>query len=156
MALCVTAGKRHMGKLDIKDREYSSDNERFAEIFNINVYHGEQVLLPENLVLLNRDYLMEENSVKIKERDILMEDKSWNVIYGLEIETESDYSMPQRVMLYDACEYNRQIREINQRHKDRKDYQNYREKKSRMKNNDFLLPTLTTVLFLGEGSCIMR
>ncbi len=95
---------------------------------------------------------MEENSVKVKERDVLMKDKTWNVIYGLEIETESDYSMPERVMLYDACEYNRQIRVINKRHKDRKDYKNYREKKSRMKKNDFLLPTLTAVLFLGEGS----
>ena len=151
MAICATAGKRHMGKLDIKDREYFSDYERFAEIFNINVYHGEKVLLPENLVLLNRNYLLEENSVKVKERDILMKDKAWNVIYGLEIETESDYSMPERVMLYDACEYDRQIKEINQRHKDRKDYQSYREKKSRMKKNDFLLPTLTAVLFLGEG-----
>ena len=36
--------------------------------------------------------------------------------------------------------------------KDSKDYQSYREKKSRMKNDDFLLPTLTAVLFLGEGS----
>ena len=152
MAVCVTAGKRHMGKLDIKDREYFSDYERFAEIININVYHGEKLLLPENLVLLNRNYLMEENSVKVKERDVLMKDKVWNVIYGLEIETESDYSMPERVMLYDASEYNRQIREINKRHKDREDYESYREKKSRMKNDDFLLPTLTVVLFLGEGS----
>lgn len=34
---------------------------------------------------------------------------------------------------------------------DRDDYQKYRDKKSRMKDSDFLIPTVTVVLYLGEG-----
>ncbi len=41
-----------------------------------------------------------------------MGDIRQNVCYGLEIESESDYSMPERVMLYDAGEYEHQIREM--------------------------------------------
>ena len=62
------------------------------------------------------------------ERDILIQDIEQNICYGLEIETESDYSMPERVIAYDVCEY---------------EYQ--------MKEKDNLLPTVTVVLYLGEG-----
>lgn len=86
-----------MGKIDIVDRPYFSDHERFAELMNVALYHGE------------------------------------------------------RVMTYDACEYEYQMREIGQRHKNRSNYQSYREKKSRIKESDFLLPTVTVVLYLKEG-----
>ena len=49
---------------------------------------------------------------KEKKRDILIEDKSRNLYFGMELETESDYSMPERIMVYDACEYECQIREF--------------------------------------------
>lgn len=54
-------------------------------------------------------------------------------------------------MVYDACEYEYQIKEIDREHRERKDYQSYREKKSRIKADEFLFPTVTVVLYLREG-----
>ena len=54
-------------------------------------------------------------------------------------------------MVYDACEYEYQIKEIYKRHTDEENYDSYREKKSRIKEDDFLLPVITAVLYLGEG-----
>lgn len=140
-----------MGKQDKKDRPFFSDKERFAEFINCNIYHGEQIVLPENLELLKRKYPSLAGASGEKERDVVMKDRRKNICYGLEIETESDYSMPERVMVYDACEYEYQIKEIYKRHTDEENYDSYREKKSRIKEDDFLLPVITAVLYLGEG-----
>ena len=140
-----------MGRKDIADRLYFSDCRRFAELMNAVLYHGENVLLPENLSLIRRKYPSLSSASGERERDILMEDISQNICYGMEIENESDYSMPERVVSYDISDYEYQIREIDKGHRERKDYRCYRERKSRMKEDDILLPTVTVVLYLGEG-----
>lgn len=139
-----------MGKLDRKDRPFFSDAERFAELININLYQGEKILIPENLRLLQRKYPSLGSESGEKERDVLMLDEEHHICYGLEIETESDYSMPERVLVYDACEYEYQIRLIHKEHIRKKDYNHYREKKSRMKERDLIFPVITVVLYLGE------
>lgn len=140
-----------MGRKDIVDRPYFSDCERFAELMNVSLYHGERVLRPENLVLQRRKYLSLANSYSETERDVLMKDASQNIFYGIEIETESDYSMPERVMAYNTCEYEYQMKELDREHREKRDYRGYRERKSRMKESDFLLPMVTVVLYLKEG-----
>lgn len=140
-----------MRKKDIVDRPYFSDCERFAELMNVALYHGERVLRAEDLVLQRRKYLSLSSTYGEMERDVLMKDARQNIYYGIEIETESDYSMPQRVMAYDTCEYEYQMKQLDRGHRDRKDYQGYRERKSRMKESDYLLPTVTVVLYLKEG-----
>lgn len=140
-----------MGKIDVLDKMFFEDRERFAELINTEIYHGKKILAPDKLKLLKRSYPSLASVSGEKHRDVLMQDTGQNICYGLEIETESDYSMPQRVMTYDASEYEYQIREIYKAHKDRGDYQKYRDKKSRMKDSDFLIPTVTVVLYLGEG-----
>ncbi len=139
-----------MGKLDRKDKPFFSNAERFAELININLYQGDKVLVPEDLTLLRRRYPSLVGESGEKERDVMMLDEKHHICYGLEIETESDYSMPERVLVYDACEYEHQIRAIHKEHIRRKDYKHYREKKSRMKESDFILPVITVVLYLGE------
>lgn len=140
-----------MGKKDMKDRPFFSDKDRFAELINQYIYHGERILLSENLELLKRRYSSLTGISGEKERDIVMRDRKHNICYGLEIETESDYSIPERVMVYDVCEYEYQIKEIDKRHMSEGDYNGYREKKSRMKEIDSLIPIITVVLYLGEG-----
>lgn len=151
VAAAFMAGKGYMGAKDIVDRPYFSDNRRFAELINISLYRGEDVLQPENLIPQRRRYPSLSNVCGEMERDILIRDTGQNICYGIEIETESDYSMPERIITYDACEYEYQMKEIDRGHRERRDYQSYREKKSRMKESDILLPTITIVLFLGEG-----
>ena len=58
--------------------------------------------------------------------------------------------MPARVMVYDACEYERQIRKIAGTRKKTQTKGTYREKKSRLRAEDYLLPVITVVLYLGE------
>ncbi|MBD5443965.1 MAG: hypothetical protein HDR29_00245 [Lachnospiraceae bacterium] len=140
-----------MGKKDIVDRPFFSDCERFAELINCSIYGGEKILSSKDLILLQRKYPSLSGVSGENERDILMKDRKHNICYGIEIETESDYSMPERVMVYDICEYEYQIKVLHKEHIDRKDYKNYKEKKSRMKESDILLPTVTVVLYLGEG-----
>ena len=145
------AGKEYMGKKDIVDRPYFSDCRRFAELMNEVLYHGEEILLPENLILQKRKNPSLSSTCGEMERDVLMKDVEHNICYGIEIETESDYGMSERVMTYDTCEYEYQMREIDREHREQKDYQSYQEKKSRMKKSDILFPTVTAVLYLGEG-----
>ena len=69
----------------------------------------------------------------------------------MELETEADYSMPERVMVYDACEWERQIRETAGRRWQEGGKITYRDKKSRLGREDFLLPVVTVVVYLGSG-----
>lgn len=140
-----------MGKRDILDRKFFADRGRFAELVNAELYHGEKILIPEELELLKRSYPSLASVSGEKTRDIMMLDQRQNICYGLEIETESDYSMPERVMTYDASEYEYQIRELGRLHRERKEYKDYRSRKSRVTENDFLFPIVTMVLYLGEG-----
>ena len=90
----LAAGKGYMGKIDIVDRPYFSDRERFAELMNVALYHGERVLRPGDLVLRRGKYPALSHAYSEMERDVLMTDTRQNICYGIEIETESDYGMP--------------------------------------------------------------
>lgn len=88
-----------MGKIDILDRRFFAGPDRFAELINMEIYHGEKVLVPEKLELLKRSYPSLSSASGEKERDILMYDSGQDICYGLEIELESDYSMPEHIMV---------------------------------------------------------
>ncbi len=140
-----------MGKKDILDKKFFEDRKRFTELVNVELYRGTKILIPQKMELLKRSYPSIVSASGEKKRDVMMLDHRQNICYGLEIETESDYSMPERVMTYDASEYEYQIRELDKSHREGKEYQDYCSKKSRLKKNDFLFPTVTIVLYLGEG-----
>ena len=152
--LCIainTAGKEYMGKKDLAGKDFFADRRRFAELFNAILYQGEDIIRAEELERVIRIYPSLSGKGEMS-RDVFMKDAKRNVCYGLELETESDYGMPERVMVYDACELEQQIKEISEQHK--KEFRDgdklvYREKKSRMKETDFLLPVVTVVLYLG-------
>ncbi|MBD5501108.1 MAG: hypothetical protein HDR10_07910 [Lachnospiraceae bacterium] len=152
--LCIamdTAGKEYMGKKDLAGKDFFADRRRFAELLNAILYHGKDYIQAEELELVKRVYPSLSGKGEMS-RDIFMKDVKRNICYGLELETESDYSMPERVMVYDACELEQQVKEISKQQKENAQAGNkpdYREKKSRMKETDFLLPVVTVVLYLG-------
>lgn len=139
-----------MGKKDTTGKMYFKDVARFAELMNVVLYHGEKFIHPENLAPMEREYPSLFGDTD-KSRDVFMKDTEYQILYGLELETESDYSMPERVMVYDACEYEQQIRKIAGARKNAQTKDTYREKKSRLRAGDHLLPVVTVVLYLGEG-----
>lgn len=140
-----------MGKKDLIGKDYFADRRRFAELFNAILYRGKDVIREEELERVIRIYPSLSGKGEMS-RDVFMKDVKRNVCYGLELETESDYGMPERVMVYDACELEQQIKEISKQQKKESLTGNklgYREKKSRMKETDFLIPVVTVVLYLG-------
>ncbi|MBD5524128.1 MAG: hypothetical protein HDR04_06880 [Lachnospiraceae bacterium] len=133
-----------MGRKDLTGKSFFADPERFAELMNVMLYHGETIVKPQNLVQINREYPAPLKNGE-KRRDILVKDILHGICYGLELETESDYSMPERVMVYDICEWETQIQEINKQ----REKKSYRDKKSRIRESSKLLPVITVVLYLG-------
>lgn len=148
-----------MGRKDVAGKEFFADRRRFAELLNVALYQKEDIIQAGELEQMTRIYPSFAGNSEMG-RDVFMKDRKRNICYGLELETESDYSMPERVMVYDACELEHQIKEIGKSRKEEereekeqeeKEKFNYREKKSRMKETDVLLPVVTIVLYLGTG-----
>jgi len=158
-----------MGKKDTIGKIYFRDTVRFAELMNSVLYHGEKIILPENLAPMEREYPSLFGNAD-RRRDVFMKDVEYRILYSLELETESDYSMPERVMVYDACEYERQIRKLAGLHEEERQKEEpdgasvkehsaecveghtrhgYRERKSRLRAEDVLMPVVTVVLYLG-------
>lgn len=140
-----------MGKKDTYTTPYIAKRKRFAELVNVNIYNGKGIVKEEMLTRLGGCYPALSSPAGNKRRDILMEQKDPRIRYGIELETEIDYGMPERIMLYDAGEYESQIRENDQKHREDRSYDTYVEKKSRMKETDRFVPVITIVLYLGEG-----
>lgn len=144
------------GKKDVAGKEFFADKRRFAELLNVALYQKEDIIQVGELEQMIRIYPSFAGNSETG-RDVFRKDRKRNICYGLELETESDYSMPERVMVYDACELEQQIKEIGksrkeeERGKQEEKKFNYREKKSRMKETDVLLPVVTIVLYLGTG-----
>ena len=120
-----------MGRKDVVGKEFFADKKRFAELLNAILYQGGGIIRAEELERIIRIYPSFSGKGEMG-RDVYLKR---NICYGLELETESDYSMPERVMAYDACEFEQQIREIGKSHKEeeQKEKLDYREKKSRMR-----------------------
>lgn len=140
-----------MGKKDVYTRPYFADKKRFADLINVHLYGGKEMVREGELVKIPGTYPSAGSFSGEKSRDIFMEQEKPKIRYGIELETESDYGMPERIMVYDGGEYEKQIRERDKKRRAGKEYTEYREKKSRMKEGDRLVPAISIVLYLGEG-----
>lgn len=140
-----------MGKKDVYTRPYFADKKRFADFINVHLYGGKEVVREGTLVKIRGTYPSTGSFSGEKSRDVFMEHEEPKMRYGIELETESDYGMPERMMVYDSGEYEKQIRERDKEHREKKEYAGYPEKKSRMKKEDRLVPVINIVLYLGEG-----
>ena len=107
-----------MGKADIAVKNWLSDRERFADLFNGTVFGGRQVVLPEELEDMDRetDIIITDKEQKERGvqrfRDLV---KLWNrdiflVVLACEIQDKKHYAMPVRNMLQDSLSYMDQIR----------------------------------------------
>ena len=115
-----------MGKYDDALYLYLSDNGRFADLFNVVLFQGEQVLRADMLEPDSERYV-DDRIIASKEqkrkqlpvmtssfRDIKKRLKTGEsfVVTAIENQQDVDYSMPWRIMKYDCLEYGRQIKEI--------------------------------------------
>ena len=123
-----------MGTKDTKAKEFLSDNERFADLFNYYLYAGQQVIKAEDLC--ERDTVKvlsvfgtgKKETVKQRWRDLLKSaiikttEYGIFILLGVENQSEIHYVMPIKNMVYDALEYGSQVNEVAKRHKEEKDY----------------------------------
>ena len=158
-----------MAKEDIAVKQYLKVRERFADIYNANMFGGRQVIKPEELSEINAESNIIEDGVKVifkdgesdsthakrtlwRYRDIVMK---WRgiilMILACEIQAKVHYAMPVRGMLYDALSYTDQMHEIWEHlsEKERKEV-NEAEFFSRFRKEDKLRPVVTLVFYYGE------
>ena len=144
-----------MGEKDIVTKRFINNDIYFADICNSFLYNGRQTILPEQLHELDTQLFMyteydklrtEHTDIKQaypKERDAVKyisaktDNTAAYLIVGIEHQSDIDYTMPMRTMLYDALQYDKQKQEIEAEHRT-------------YKKNDKLLPVITIVLYFGS------
>ena len=165
----------YIGAIDAITKAYIRKNEVFADAFNYFMYDGAQVIQPECLkeldpteiaILLNEKDTMDKKAVKAevqqKYRDILksaaiMEDgHTAYILLGIENQTDVNYAMPVRNMLYDALQYTKQVSEISDVHRRKKENSNHKsvthaEFISGFYKNDRLIPVITLVIYFNAN-----
>ena len=156
-----------MGFKDTVTKDYMKDNSVFADAFNHLIYGGEQIIVPEKLhpvdtTVIGTPYGTDGAAVPVQKfRDnfnflTAMEDDSMvYLLLGIENQTEVQYAMPVKDMVYDALEYAAQVEKAAKSHKLAR-----KEKKENKKltggeyltgfyKEDRLIPIVTLVLFFS-------
>lgn len=86
----------------------------FADIINVLIYDGKQIVKPEELRTTNiqSQYKASDDVLHEEERDTLKEwtkGKDYKVFFGIENQTTKDRKMPLRVIAYDGASYRSQM-----------------------------------------------
>ena len=136
---------------DTTQKELEAYNDVFADICNVAVFGGREVLKEEDLVPLPTESYTRNTYGTTRQgfRDVRKADKRngrYHLIIGLENQTGVDYTMPERVMGYEYASYEEQIKILMAK--------NRAEKKpavtKRLHVDQKLAPVITTVIHWGE------
>ena len=150
-----------MGKPNVVTKQYMKDNARFADACNFFLFHGEQVIKPEDLTEQDVTELALPKGLKgtvaiEKVRDILKGCciKTSNgityLIVGIENQTDIHYAMVVRNMLYDALNYSSQVESCAKEHRKNKDVSDVNFL-SGFSKKDTLHPVITLTIFWNYG-----
>ncbi|MGN1350724.1 MAG: Rpn family recombination-promoting nuclease/putative transposase [Anaerovoracaceae bacterium] len=156
-----------MGHADIVTREYMRKNEIFADAFNYMIYGGRPVIDPEGLRELDTAELAlpfgaadlqgnAQESVQ-KYRDILksavikQDEHASYILLGIENQQKVHYAMPVRNMLYDALQYDKQVKAVASAHRQKKGSEpcSSAEYLSGIYRQDRITPVITLVMHFG-------
>jgi len=151
-------------------KDFMRNPEYFADAFNKLLYHGSQVIKPDELYELDTTELVVpfmknySGSPVQRYRDILkiyMSDK--NRIYcilGIENQSNIHYAMPVKNGLYDFLQLSEQVSEIARNHKKNKEYRKENDSDKQVNSDEFLsgfykddrlLPVITLVIYWGSA-----
>ena len=153
-----------MSLQDTVTKQYVSDPKVFADAFNYLIYNGEQVIRPEQLTDLDATQFAipyredEEGKPEAtqKYRDVLKtlavktDDQRAYLVLGIENQTNVHYAMPVRNMLYDAMQYEKQVRQLAAAHRKKHDAATSDEYLSGMNREDKITPVITLVINFGS------
>ncbi len=149
-----------MGKADVSMKDYISDKERFADLFNAYLFDGATLIDPNELIEITNEsnVILPDNMGKKRAvtrfGDIRMK---WRNVADLailttEFQDKIHYAMPVKSMILDSLCYIDQIREI------WRSIDNSEEKKnlsveeifSRFRKEDKLCPVIPIVFYYGD------
>lgn len=110
-----------MGAKDITEKTLEAYNDIFADIVNVLLFNGKQVIMEDELKEdAPRSHYKAEGKMHEMERDVAKFWKKQNVriaFYGIENQTEPDRYMPPRVMEYDGTAYRAQLLDVDEKGK---------------------------------------
>ena len=103
-----------MGQKDKVEKLLEDYPDVFADIINVLIYDGKQVIKPQKLseTKVKSQYKAADDSLHEQERDILKvweKGKDYKIIFGIENQTSTDKTMSFRVMAYDGASYRTQL-----------------------------------------------
>ena len=129
---------------------FLKDDQEFADLINLSIYHGEKVVRADDLSEAGEVIYTKDSDGKMHERrnDVSKCCRNGDTyqIFCLENESKVSYIMPVRVLEYEAGRYMEQIRRISASHK-KKDYRDWNELSSGFTREDRLHPVITLVLY---------
>lgn len=122
-----------MGQKDISEKLFEDYNDVFADIVNVLLFDGQEVVLPDSLsdLIVHSQYKSDDRKLHELERDVAkcwLDGKTRIALYGIENQTKADPLMPVRVIGYDGASYRSQI----------------------TTGNTEILPVITLVLYFGK------
>ncbi len=103
-----------MGQKDISEKILVDYNDVFADIVNVCVYEGKEVVKPKDLenTSVHAQYKAEDDKLHEEERDVAKYWRKENVaiaMYGIENQIKIDKNMPFRMIGYDGASYRGQL-----------------------------------------------
>ena len=105
-----------MGEKDITEKTLESYNDVFADILNVLLFNGKQVVDPNDLEDRNpHSFYKADGKVRELERDVVKRWKKQNIriaCIGIENQTDPDPYMVLRVLGYDGTEYRAQMNSL--------------------------------------------
>ena len=135
-------------KKDIAEKTFIALNDVFADIFNVLLFQGRQVITPDQLEDMPSvsQYKADDERLHEQERDTY---KLWRghginlILMGVENQTKPDKDMPFRIIGYDGAAYRSQLL------KKEEASVNGKTKRKRCRER---YPVITVVLYFGEKS----
>ena len=147
-----------MAELDYTMNHLLTKKSYFADLINGGIFHGKQILKPEDLELVpDKSGLIYVDSkgnkrTLLRYRDIVMKASFgiYFMIMACEIQGAVHYAMPVRNMVYDSLNYIEQLRDMESEHKGKGELKNSKEFLSGITKDDKLTPVISFVLYLGD------
>ena len=148
-----------MGEKEEPMVSYYKDARHFTWLVNGWLYHGKPVVASEQVEDMNIRYSGKSGKGgrvrrRSRYRDVVkkVDAVKYVLMIGSEMQNYVDYSMPVRIMDYDALEYKEQIAVLHSR-RVMEPCENGKTEKwmlSPLKKEDRLIPVITLVLYIGE------
>ena len=140
-----------MGKNDIATRQFFENSTFFADAVNGYLFRGRKVIRPEELREMDVTEISpprKKNLRDIFERAVIKENgEARYLLIGIENQQKTDLTMPVRCISMDTMSYEKQLRELKQLHREKKDLAPFSDEQfSGISKDDRLIPAVTIVV----------